>query len=156
MSMTGIFVFAVLQFAGMKRTTVFALPQALVAIELLKQWRQIAHDALQFHFPAVQQLMTILAVPLETIQSALGAWHFHDHADAARLPLGGMSHVLRQKKDLALSDGNLQGRLTRSFHEAKKNIALQLIKEFFRRIVVKIAPLIGTAYYGHHHLAVFP
>jgi len=37
----------------MNRATVFALAQTFIAVELLKQGRQIAHDALQFHFRAV-------------------------------------------------------------------------------------------------------
>ena len=143
-------------FAGMNRATVFALAQILVAVELLKQRRQVAHNALQFYFRAMQQLMTVLAIPFESIQRALGARHLHHHADAARLPLRRMPHVLRQQKDLALFDRNLERRLARSLHDAKKNVALQLVEKFFGRIVVIIAPLVGTSDHGHHHLAVLP
>jgi hypothetical protein len=34
----------------MNRAAVFALAQVLVAVELLKQGRQIAHNTLQFYF----------------------------------------------------------------------------------------------------------
>ena len=78
--------------------TTFALAQILVAVELLKQRRQVTDDALQLNFRAMQQLMTILAIPFESIENAIRAWHFHYDADGVRLALGGMPHVLRQQK----------------------------------------------------------
>src|SRR6266536_3732519 len=128
---------AISMFARMYRTAVFALAQALVAVEPFEERRQIAHNAVELHFRAMQQLMTILAVPLEPIHRALGARHFDNHADAAFLQSQGrMPHMLRQQKNLALFDRNLQGRLPWSFHDAKKNVALQLVEKLFGRIVV--------------------
>src|SRR5207302_1928114 len=51
-----------LRFAGMDRAAMLARAQALAAVELLKQGRQIAYDALQLYFRAMHQLMTILAI----------------------------------------------------------------------------------------------
>src|SRR5579863_5224923 len=103
------------------------------------------------------QLMTVLAVPFEAVQSALRARHFDDHADGSFLQsLRRMAHVLGQKKDFALFDWNFKRRLARSLHEPKKNIALQLIEKFFGRIVMIIAPIVGPAHNRDHHLAVFP
>src|ERR1700723_3291215 len=101
--------------------------------------------------------MTLLAIPFKPIPCALRAWHLHYHSDAALLQLlGRMPHVLGQQKDLALSDRNLERRLAGSLHDAKKNVALQLVEKFFGWIVVIIAPLVGTSDHGHHHLAIFP
>src|SRR5665811_1919131 len=116
----------------MNRSTVFALAQAFVAIELLKQRRQVAHNTLQFHFCAMHQLMTVLAIPFETIHRTFWTRHLDHHADAPLLQsLRGMPHVLGQQKNLTLFDRNLQRRLAWSLHDPEKNIALQLVEEFF-------------------------
>src|SRR5579862_5152586 len=102
----------------------------------------------------MQQLMTLLAIPFEAILSALGPRHLHDHTDAARLPLWRVPHVFWQQKNIALFDRNLEGRLAGSLHDTKKNVALQLVKEFFGRIVMIVATLVGTSDHSYHHLAV--
>src|ERR1700680_693879 len=140
----------------MTPATVFALAQILVAVELLKQRRQIAHDTPQLYFCPVQQMMTDLAIPFKSIQRALGAWHLHHHSDAACRPLWRMPHVFWQQKDLALVYRNLDRRLARSIHGANKNVALHLVEKLFGRIIVIIAALVGTSDHGHHHLAVLP
>src|SRR5579864_1226988 len=74
-----------LLFAGMYGAAVFALAEIFVAVELLEEWRQVAHDALQFHFCAMHKLMTILAVPLEAVERSFGPRHLNYHADCSRL-----------------------------------------------------------------------
>src|SRR6202007_2010306 len=113
-------------------------------------------NALQLNFRAMQQLMTILAVPFESIENTIRAWHFHYDADGVRLALGGMPHVLRQQKNLAFFDRNVDGGLAGILHDAKRNIALQLVEKLFVGIIVIIAPLVGTSDHGHHHFAVLP
>src|SRR5690348_5324388 len=105
----------------------------------------------------MDQMMTILAIPFEAIERALGSRHFDDHADGSLLqPLRGMTNMFWQQKDLALFDRNLERRLARSFNKAKKNVALQLVEKFFRRIIMIVAPVVRTTDYGNHHFAVFP
>src|SRR5947209_13155650 len=104
----------------------------------------------------MHQLMAVGAIPLESIESTFWARYLDDHANAARLPLGRMPHVLWQQKNIALFDRNFNRRLSRRLHQPKKDVTLQLIKEFFRRIVMVIAPLIRPAHNRDHDLAVFP
>src|SRR5579864_2639453 len=105
----------------------------------------------------MHKLMALLAVPLKAIQCALGARHFDDHPYASRLqPLRRVPHMLWEQENFSLLDRNFEWRVTRSFHQPEKNVALQLIKEFFRRIVVIITTVIWPANHRHHHLPVFP
>src|ERR1700730_5481805 len=64
--------------------------------------------------------------------------------------------MLGQKKYLAFSDRYFQRRLARRLHDSKRNVSLQLIKEFLGGVVVIIAPLIWAADNSDHHFAVFP
>src|ERR1700728_625259 len=68
-------------FAGMNRTAVLAFSPALARIELFKQRWQIFDDALQLHFRAIDQLVTVRAVPFKGIQRAFGARHFNYYSD---------------------------------------------------------------------------
>ena len=52
--------------------------------------------------------------------------------------------------------GTSSGGLPGVFHHAQRNVAFQLIEEFFGRIVVIVAALVRAADHGHHHFAVFP
>ena len=74
-----------LLFAGMYGAAVFALAEIFVAVELLEERRQVAHDALQFHFCAMHKLMTTVAVPLESVERALGSRHLDHYPDRPRL-----------------------------------------------------------------------
>src|ERR1700751_3755131 len=127
----------------MNRAAMLALAEALVAIELLEQWRKIPHDAFQLDLGAMQQLVAVLAVPLEPIQRPFRPWHFDHNTDRSRLQaLRRVTHMLGKQEYLPFLNRDFERRLARRFHQAKKNIALQLIKEFFRRVVVIIAPVI--------------
>src|SRR4029077_17202026 len=128
--------------AGMNRATMFAFAQRFVVVELIKQRRQVAHYALQFHLRAVEQLVAIRAVPLETVKSSFGARHLDDDADTSRLSLRRVPRVFWQQEDAAFIDWNFQRGVARRFHHANKNIPFQLIKEFFGRVVMVISPLI--------------
>src|SRR5260370_681368 len=109
----------------MNRATMLALAKTFVAVESLKQGRQIANNALQLHFRAMHQLMTILAIPFESIHRTLWTRHLDDDADASLLQsLRRMPLMFGHKKNLALSDRNLKRWLARSLHDAKKNIPL--------------------------------
>src|SRR5580700_2659622 len=156
MSMTAILFFAESTLARMNRAAVFALAQVFVRVELLKQRRQVAHDAFQFHFRAMHELMTVLAIPLETIQSTLWTRHLNHHANSSCSTLRGMPHVFRKQKDFTFLDWKFDGRLARRFHQTKNDVAFQLVKELLGWIVVVISALVGTSDHSHHHLAVFP
>src|SRR5579872_1779260 len=67
-----------------------------------------------------------------------------------------MPHMLRQQKDLALFDRNLQRRLARNFHDAEKNVSFELVEKLLRRIVVIVTPIVRSSNDRDHHLAVFP
>src|SRR5579871_2097506 len=127
----------------MNGAAMFALAEIFIAVELLEQRGQVTHDTLELDFSAMHKLMALLAIPLKAIQCAVGARHFDDHPNASRLqPLRRMPHMLWEQENFSLLDWNFEWRLTRSFHQPKKNVALQLIKEFFRRIVVIVATVI--------------
>src|SRR5579863_5039272 len=140
----------------MHRAAVLTLAQTLVAVELIKQRRKVAHNAFQFHFRAMHQLVAVRAVPFETVENALWTRHLHHHPDAAGHALRRMPHMFGQQENLAFFDGNFKRRLSRFFHHANRNIALQLVEELFRGIVVIIASLVRSPHDRDHHLAVFP
>ena len=64
--------------------------------------------------------------------------------------------MLRKKKNVAFLNRNFKRRLARRFHHTQDNVSLQLIEEFFSRIVMIIAPLVRSSHHCHHHFAVFP
>jgi len=117
-----------LRFARVDGPTMLALAQFLVAIELFKERRQVPHNALQSHLRPVDEVMALGAIPLKCIQGAFWARHLNNDAQAACLPLRRMTHVFRQQKYVSFSDWNLHWRLARSFHDAQKDVSLQLIK----------------------------
>src|SRR5271163_1301692 len=102
-----------------------ALAQTFVAVEFFEQRRQVAHDAFQFHFGAMHQLMTALAEPLESVDYALGARHLDHHSETSGGPLRRMAHVFGQEKNLTFLDRNLDRRLAWSFHQPQHYVALQ-------------------------------
>src|ERR1700723_2868653 len=140
----------------MNRAAVFALAQVFVGVELLQQRWQIAHDAFQLHFRAIHELVTALAIPLEPIQITLLTRYLDHHPNSSRSTLRGMPHVFRQQKDLTFLDWQVNGRVAHCFHQTKKNVAFQLVKELLGWIVVIVAALVGASDHSHHHLAVFP
>jgi hypothetical protein len=101
-----------LPFAGMNRTAVIALAQLFVAIELLKQWREVADNTLQLHFGAMKELMATLAVPLIAVESALGPRHLDHDPNASSHALRRVPHVLGEEKNVPLFDWNLDRRLS--------------------------------------------
>src|SRR5258708_12770193 len=136
----------------MKRAAVFTFAQTLAAVELLEQRRQITHDALQLHFGTVHQLMAVLAVPLEAVEIAFWTRHLNDHTDCSRLePLRRMPHMLGQQKYFSFFDWNFDRRLAGRLHDAKKNVAFQLVKEFFRGILVVSPPCLRSTYHRPPH-----
>jgi hypothetical protein len=143
--------------ARMNFSTVRAGSQSFVLIESLEQRRQIRDDALQEHFGAMDQVVTLPAIPFKAVFGALGTRNFDYQTDGSRrVTLRRMAHVLWQQKDLALLDRYLQGRLSRLFHHANENIAFQLVEKFLGGIVVIIHALIGSTYDGHDNVAVVP
>src|SRR5467141_2524185 len=118
----------------MNRAAVFALATAFVRIELFKQRWQILDNTLQSHFCAIDQLMTIRAVPFKSVQRALGAWDFNDHSDGVGRPLRGMAQMLGQKKYFALFDRYFQRRLAGRLHDAERDVSFQLVEELLRGI----------------------
>src|SRR3984893_14911210 len=141
--------------AGMNPATVFAFAQGFVVVELIKQRRQVAHYTLQFHLCTVQQLVAVGSIPFETVKSSFRAWHLDDDAGPSRLSLRRVPRVFWQEEDVAFIDWNFQRGFARRFHHANRNISLQLIKEFFRRVIMVISPLIWSTHNRHHHLSVF-
>jgi hypothetical protein len=67
----------------MDRATVFTFTQNRVAVKLVEKWWKVANYAFQLHFRPMQQLMTVLAVPFESVDSAFGAWHLDHNANAS-------------------------------------------------------------------------
>src|SRR5579871_6815446 len=138
-------------------SAVLALAEILVAVELLKKRRQVAHDALQFHLSPTNEVITILAIPLKAIQFALWPRHLDHYTHSSRLQsLWRMPHVFRQQKNFSLLDRYFNRRLSWSLDQPQKDVALELIKEFLGGIVMIVSPVIRTANHGHHHLSVFP
>ncbi len=104
-----------------------ALTESFTAVEPLEERRQVLNDTLQLHLRAMQQLVTVLAIPFEAVESAFGSRHLHYHADSSRLqPLRRVPHVFRQKKNLALLDRNLDRRFAGRRHDTEKNVAFEL------------------------------
>src|SRR6266446_6091330 len=64
--------------------------------------------------------------------------------------------MLGQQKDLTLLNRNFNRRLAGSFHQAKENVALQLIEELLGRIVMIVSPMVRSPHDSHHHFAVLP
>jgi hypothetical protein len=114
------------------------------------------HNTFYFHFRAMQELVTIWAVPFESVDSILGPWHLDDYPNASRATLGGVAHVFGKQEHVALFDGNLQRGFAGRLHDAEKNVSLQLVKEFLGSIVMVVAPLVWSTNNGHHQLAVIP
>src|SRR5262249_12960304 len=134
-----------------------ALAEVFVAVELLKERRQVAHNASQFDLCAMQEIVTILAVPLETVRFVLRPWHLDHHTHGSRLQsLWRMSHVLGQQENFSFLDWHFDRRFSWSLDEPQKDVALQLVEELLGRIIVIIPPVVGTANHGHHHLSIFP
>jgi hypothetical protein len=94
--------------------------------------------------------MAILAIPLKAVESALGARHFDHDSNASCHSLRRMTHVPGQKKNISLIDRNFNRRFARGLHQSKKDVSLQLVEEFLGRVVVIVAPLIGSAHYRDH------
>src|SRR5512146_654513 len=63
----------------MHGSAMFAAAQFLVAVEPLKNWRQVANDALEPQLRPMHAVMTIRAIPLEGIEFTLGARHLDHH-----------------------------------------------------------------------------
>src|SRR3977135_4434747 len=110
--------------AGMNPATVFAFAQGFVVVELIKQRRQVAHYTLQFHLRAVQQLVAVGAIPLETVKSSFGAWHLDDDADTSRLSLRRVPRVFWQEEDVAFIGWNFQRWVGRGLQHANKKLSL--------------------------------
>src|SRR5262252_1368242 len=141
----------------MNRSTVFALAETLVAVELFKQRWKIAHDAFEFHLRTVHQVETILAVPLKSVHRPLRPRHFDHNTQRARLqPLRRMTHVRGQQENLPFFDRNLDRWLPRRLHQAEKDVSPELIKEFLGGVVVVVSPVIRTSDNRDHQFSVFP
>src|SRR6267378_7800413 len=58
--------------ARMDGAALSAGAQRVARIKALEERRQVAHDALQLHFHAVQEVVALLAVPLEAVLTPSG------------------------------------------------------------------------------------
>ena len=69
-------------FAWMNCAALPAGAEPLVRIKPLEERREIAHDALQLYLDAVEEVVALLAVPLEAVPHALrpGALDHQAHA----------------------------------------------------------------------------
>jgi hypothetical protein len=139
------------------RAAVWADTQFFVAVKVLEKRRQVLNDAFQKNFGAINKMVALFAIPLEAVFLTISSWHFNDQADCSvRVALRRMTHMSWQQKDFALFDRDFDGRLSRGFHYANKNVALKLVEEFFGWIIVIIDALIGPSYDGDDHVAIVP
>ena len=58
-------------FAWMDCAAPAAGAEPFIRVKLLEERRKIAHDALQLHLDAVQEMVALLAIPLEPVHDAL-------------------------------------------------------------------------------------
>src|SRR5271165_5237006 len=133
-----------------------ALAEFFAAVELVEEGRKVAHEALELHLRAMHEMVAVRAIPLECVHGAIRPRHLNHQSNGVCLALRRMAHVLRQKKHLALPDGNVSRWLARFFHDAQKDVALELIEKFLRRVVMEVASLVRSADNCDHELAIFP
>src|SRR5258708_29453547 len=77
-----------------------ASAQLLARIEPLEERREVFNDALQLHLYAVQEVVALLAIPLESVFDTLGAGALDHQADPFGFPpLRRMPHMRRPKED---------------------------------------------------------
>src|SRR4051812_44673359 len=108
----------------MHSSAMLAATQILVAVERLKNRRQVLYQALQADFCPVYELVTVRAVPFERVQRAVRTWHFDYETDRVGSALRRMTHVLRKQEDLAFANRNIHWRLACLWHRANDDVAL--------------------------------
>src|SRR5438094_645452 len=70
-------------FAGMDCTAPAAGADPFIRVKLLEERRKVAHDALQLYLDAVEEVVALLAVPLEAVFDALRTRALDHQAHAA-------------------------------------------------------------------------
>src|SRR5262249_46940276 len=129
--------------------------QLLACVELLEEWREVAHDALQLHLDTVQQRVALQAVPLEAVLHALGTRALDDEAQAPRLgALRRVAHVRWHEEDRAFLQIDL-ARLA-VLHDVEKSVSLHLVEELLVRIVVEVGAVVRAADHGDDEIGVLP
>src|SRR6185369_1483442 len=140
----------------MHGTALLAAPYFFIAVESFEDWGKVLDDALQPQLRAMHEVVTVRAIPLEGIELTFRPRHLDHHSDRVSGTLGRVAHVLRKQEHLSFADRDLYRWLAGFFDYAQLDVALELIKEFFGRVVVKVASLVRTTDHGDHELAVFP
>src|SRR5438309_3772731 len=142
-------------FAWMNCAALSASAQRLVRVKPLEERRKIAHDALQLHLDAVQEMVALLAIPLEPVHDALRPGALDHQADAA--PFGAlrrMAQVRRHEEDRAFFQ--LDASRLAAFHDVEKGVAFHLVEEFLVGIVVEVGAPVGPADDGDDEIRVRP
>src|SRR6218665_618307 len=142
-------------FSGMERVAMLAHTDVGTVVEALEQRWQVGHDIGQLAFDSMHQVMEIEAVPLECLE------HPHrtlalDHQTAAPglWTLRRVAHMRRQQENIALLQ--IDAFQSSLIHDVQPGVALELVEEFFQRVVMEIGAMIRPANDGHHEIRVLP
>src|SRR6267378_5872761 len=130
--------------ARMDGAALSAGAQRVARIKALEERRQVAHDALQLHFHAVQEVVALLAVPLEAVFDAFGPRALDHQANAARFgTLRRMAQVRRHQEDRTFLQLEPPGLPV--LHDIEMGVALHLVEEFLVGIVVVVGAPVRPA-----------
>ncbi len=142
-------------FAWMNCAALSARAQRLVRVKPLEERRKIAHDALQLNLDAVEEMVALLAIPLEPVFDALRPGALDHQTDAARFgSLRRMTQVRRHKEDRAFFQ--LDASRLAAFHDVEGGVAFHLVEEFLVGIVVVVGAPVGPADDGDDEIRVLP
>src|SRR3989442_1508373 len=142
-------------FSWVDHAALSASAQRLVRIKPLEQWRKIAHDALQLHLHAVQEMVAFPTIPFEAVLHALRPGALDYQADAARFgSLRRMAQVRRHEEDRAFLQFESPGLPV--LHDFEKGVAFHLVEEFLVGIVMVVGAPVGPADNGDDEIGVLP
>jgi hypothetical protein len=137
------------------RAAALAGSKSAIGIKPFKNGRKIGDDALQLQLRAMDDRMTISAVPLESIEHPRGSSSLYNKtATSSNRALRRMGHVWWEKEYIALLNCNVVWATV--FPNAQRHVAGQLIKELLQRVVVIVSALIRSAYYCDDEISITP
>ncbi len=109
----------------------------LISVKRRIERRQVIDDTFEIDFDTMHQIQTIKTIPLECIQPTFRTLRLNNKSNRSFLrSLRRVAHVRRQQKNFALPDWHVV--MLPTVYDLKHHVALELVKEFLHRIVMKI------------------